>query len=179
MLCNRSAWVGLLRLQPDFRIQISLRKQWKWFWNQFECDFSPFRIHALTWSSNEELFCFRLEVFRPQPCWFALVNLSPSPSPIPEPWGSLGHHRWFHNQFPPFFYVFTALWDLANSRPVHFLMFLCCALKDRFGWTWWRGDRSIPFQFASLYDGQEVFMWSDCLLDLGTDFLVGHMSLYE
>ena len=27
---------------------------------------------------------------------------------------------------------------------------------------------SIPFQFASLYDGQEVFMWSDCLLDLGT-----------
>ena len=31
----------------------------------------------------------------------------------------------------------------------------------------------IPVQFASLYDGQEVFVWSDCLLDLGTDFLVG------
>ena len=29
-------------------------------------------------------------------------------------------------------------------------------------------------QFASLYDGQEVFVWSDCLLDLGTDFLVGN-----
>ena len=28
----------------------------------------------------------------------------------------------------------------------------------------------IPLQFASLYDGQ-VFVWSDCLLDLGTDFL--------
>ena len=26
-----------------------------------------------------------------------------------------------------------------------------------------------------LYDGQEVFVWSDCLLDLGTDFLVGNM----
>ena len=26
-----------------------------------------------------------------------------------------------------------------------------------------------------LYDGQVVFMWSDCLLDLGTDFLVGNM----
>ena len=23
--------------------------------------------------------------------------------------------------------------------------------------------------------GQEVFVWSDCLLDLGTDFLVGEM----
>ena len=34
---------------------------------------------------------------------------------------------------------------------------------------------AIPLQFASLYDGQEVFVWSDCLLDLGTDFLVGNM----
>ena len=34
---------------------------------------------------------------------------------------------------------------------------------------------SITLQFASVYDGQEVFMWSDCLLDLGTDFLVGNV----
>ena len=34
---------------------------------------------------------------------------------------------------------------------------------------------TIPLQFASLYNGQEVFVWSDCLLDLGTDFLVGNM----
>ena len=43
---------------------------------------------------------------------------------------------------------------------------------------------STSLQFASLYDGQEVFMSSDCLLDLatedytranlGTDFLVGN-----
>ena len=33
---------------------------------------------------------------------------------------------------------------------------------------------TIPLQFASLYDGQQVFVWSDCLLDLGTDFLVGN-----
>ena len=33
----------------------------------------------------------------------------------------------------------------------------------------------ILLQFASLYDGQEVFVWSDCLLDLGTDFLVDNM----
>ena len=33
---------------------------------------------------------------------------------------------------------------------------------------------TIPMQFASLYDGQEVIVRSDCLLDLGTDFLVGN-----
>ena len=37
------------------------------------------------------------------------------------------------------------------------------------------GDMTIPLQFASPYNGQEVFMWSDCLLDLGTDFLFGNM----
>ena len=26
---------------------------------------------------------------------------------------------------------------------------------------------TIPLKFASLYDGQEVLVWSDCLLDLG------------
>ena len=36
---------------------------------------------------------------------------------------------------------------------------------------------SIPLKFASLHDGKEVFVWSDCLLDLGTDFLVGNMVL--
>ena len=34
---------------------------------------------------------------------------------------------------------------------------------------------SITLQFESHYDGQEVFVWSDCLLDLGTDFLVGNV----
>ena len=37
------------------------------------------------------------------------------------------------------------------------------------------GDMTIPLQFASLYDGQEVFVWSDCLLDHGTDFFFGYM----
>ena len=37
------------------------------------------------------------------------------------------------------------------------------------------GDMTIPLQFASLHDGQEVFMWSSCLLDLGMGFLVGNM----
>ena len=34
----------------------------------------------------------------------------------------------------------------------------------------------MPLQFAFLYDGQEIFVWSDCLLDLGTDFLYGNMA---
>ena len=38
------------------------------------------------------------------------------------------------------------------------------------------GKHDHPLQFASLYDRQEIFMWSDCLLDLGADFLiVGNM----
>ena len=36
---------------------------------------------------------------------------------------------------------------------------------------------TIPLQFACIYDGQEDFVWSDCLLDLGTDFIVGNMVL--
>ena len=37
------------------------------------------------------------------------------------------------------------------------------------------GDMTIPLQFESLYDGQEALMWSDCLLNLAMDFLVGNM----
>ena len=57
-----------------------------------------------------------------------------------------------------------------SSYPFH------CALQDGFGQTWWTGDIIIPLQFASLYNHQEVLMWSSCLLDLGTDFLIGDMA---
>ena len=33
----------------------------------------------------------------------------------------------------------------------------------------------MPLKFASLYDRQEVLVWSNCLLDLSTDLLVGNM----
>ena len=33
----------------------------------------------------------------------------------------------------------------------------------------------MPLQSASLYDDQEVFVWSDCPLNLGTDFFAGNM----
>ena len=35
---------------------------------------------------------------------------------------------------------------------------------------------TIPLLFASLYDRQEILMWSNCLLDLGTDLLVGNST---
>ena len=34
---------------------------------------------------------------------------------------------------------------------------------------------TILLKFASLYDGQEVFVWSDYMPDLGMDFLDGNM----
>ena len=37
----------------------------------------------------------------------------------------------------------------------------------------------MPLHFASLYDGQVVFVWSDCPLDLGTDSSLVTRSLYE
>ena len=99
------------------------------------------------------------------------------------------HHRWFCNQFSPFFPVLHCPLGLAklqaspspdvvfpplplsamSSSPFH------CALQDGFGQIWWTGNITIPLQFAFLYDGQEVFVWSNCLLDLCTDFLVGNM----
>ena len=33
----------------------------------------------------------------------------------------------------------------------------------------------IPLQSVSLYDRQEVFVWCNCLLDLGMDVLFGNM----
>ena len=94
----------------------------------------------------------------------------------------------FATSFLHFSLFSTALWDLTNSRPVyslrlssHLFLSLPCLLPpftvpckmvlsrpDE-------QDMAIPLQFASLYDRQEVFLWTDCLLDLGMDFLVGNM----
>ena len=66
--------------------------------------------------------------------------------------------------------VFPALLPSAlSSSPFY------CALQDGFGKTLRMEYMSIPLQFASVYDRQEVFVWSNCLLDLVTDFLVGNM----
>ena len=67
-------------------------------------------------------------------------------------WGTTDN---FATSFLHFSLFSTALWDLPNSRPIHSLM--------------------LSLQFASLYDRQEVFVWSNYLLDLGTDFLVDNI----
>ena len=95
----------------------------------------------------------------------------------------------FATSFLHFSLFSTALWDLPISRLVHSLMlsshlFLCLPcllppfavpLQDGFCQTWCTGEMTIPLKFASVYDGQKIPMWSNCLLDLGTDFLVGSM----
>ena len=120
--------------------------------------------------------------------------------PVGGSWHHHHHHqflnregRWgttddFATSFLHFSLFSTALWDLPNSEPVHSLvlcshLFLClpCLLPLSMclaRWFWpdlITGDMTIPLQFASLYDGQEATVCSNCLLDLGTDFLVGNM----
>ena len=83
----------------------------------------------------------------------AFTSGSSSLSSISSPRGSLGHHRWFHNQFPPFFpvphcplrldelqacpfpdVVFPHLpLSALSSSPFH------CALHDGFGQVWHPG----------------------------------------
>ena len=82
--------------------------------------------------------------------------------PSPHHKGCWGTTHDFATSFLHFSLFSTALWDLPN-------------LQDGFGQTWWTGDVTIPLQFASLYNRQVVFVWSNCLLDLGMDFLVGSM----
>ena len=114
--------------------------------------------------------------------------LSSSSSSIPQLWHTTDY---FPNQFPPFFSVLHCPLGLdelqacplpdvvfpplplsaLSSSPSH------CAMQDGFGQTWWTGDVSMPLQFASLNDGQEVFVWSNCLLYLCTDFLIGNTVL--
>ena len=78
----------------------------------------------------------------------------------------------------------TALWDLPNSRPVHSPMFsshlfLClpCLLPPftvpcKMVLTRPVERETRPYHCSlRLYDHQ-VFVWSNCLLDLGMDFLV-------
>ena len=92
-------------------------------------------------------------------------------------WGTTDDFATSFLHFPLFS---TALWDLANSRRVHSLMLsshlsLClpCLLSPftvSCKMVFARPDErttSTPPQLASLYHGQEVFVWSDCLLDLG------------
>ena len=80
----------------------------------------------------------------------------------------------------------TALWDLANSRPVYSLMFsshlfLClpCLLPPftvPFKMVLARPDKRETWPYhCSLRLFTVVFVWSNSLLDLGTDFLVGNM----
>ena len=89
----------------------------------------------------------------------------------------------FTTSFLHFSLFSTALWDLANSRPVHFLMlsshlFFClpCLLPPftvPCKMVLARPDEreTRPYHFSL----RLFTMWPDYLPDLGTDFLVGDM----
>ena len=66
---------------------------------------------------------------------------------------------------------------LPTSMSVCLIFFPLSLCLARWFWPdpWWTGDMSIPLQFTSLYYRHVVFVRSNCLLDLGTDFLVGNM----
>ena len=70
---------------------------------------------------------------------------------------------------------------LHTSRSVFLVFFPLSQYLARRFWPDLMNGRHDPLQVASIYDCQKVFVWSDCLLDLGTDFLVGnnHGLLYE
>ena len=142
------------------------------------------------WSLSQYAWCTAvLCCHRTGPLQLSAISSPSNLSSIPWPRGSFWHHRWIRNQFPPFFPVLHCSLGLGelqacpfpdvvfpplplsalSSSPFH------CALQDGFVQTWWTRDMTIPLQFASLYDGQEIIMWSDCLPDLGTDFVVGNV----
>ena len=94
--------------------------------------------------------------------------------------------------FTEIFCVLPFTYLLINFIPLHTLLILLYVkwlstffyilpppseflLSIPFVQTCWTEDMSIPLQFVSFYDGHEVFMWSDCLLNLSTDFLIGNM----
>ena len=86
----------------------------------------------------------------------------------------VGAPQMIHNQLPPFFPVLHCPLGLAELKacPLPDVAFpplplsalssspFRCALQDGSGQTWWTGNMTIPLQFASLYDRQEVFKWS-------------------
>ena len=82
--------------------------------------------------------------------------------------------------------VFGAVDSFPTKAKTAFLMDSnshCYWHKQITRWFWpdlMNGRHGHTTEFASLYHGQEVFVWSDCLLDLGTISLIGSIwSLYE
>ena len=65
---------------------------------------------------------------------YEVLGANASPSSIPWPPGSLGHHRWLQNQFPPFFSVLHCPLGLAEHQAFPFLdavippLFLSCQM---------------------------------------------------
>ena len=115
--------------------------------------------------------------------------------PLSSPLNYEGHFAStddFTTSFLHFSLFPAALWDLANSRPVHSRMlsshlFVClpCLLlpftvpyKMIFARPYLMNGRHVHTTVVCFsLQWSRVFVWSSCLLDLATDFLVGNMVL--
>ena len=78
--------------------------------------FCTVRVLNRPWGRQFELWC-KANIFKK-----GIDRVLPSPSSIPKPRGSFGHHRWFHNQFSSLFSVFHSPLGLGDSRHVHSFM---------------------------------------------------------
>ena len=97
----------------------------------------------------------------------------------------MGHHRWLHNQFPQFFSVLNCPLGIGGLQAspvldvVYPLLFSVCLVFFPISlclarWFWpdvMKGRHVHTTQLLlllllSLYNGQEVFTCSNCLLDL-------------
>ena len=95
----------------------------------------------------------------------------------------------FRTSFLHFSLFSTAPWGMANSRFVlsfmlssHLFLCLPCLLPlftVPFKMIWARPDEreTWPYHLSLcfFYNGQKVFEWFDCLMDLGKDSIVGDM----
>ena len=97
--------------------------------------------------------------------------------------------RWFHNHFSPFFLLLHHPLGLGEllACPFPDVVFLPLPLSAlsssplslclaRWFWPNLINGRHIHTTAVCVFlRWSQVFVWSDCLLDLGTDFLVGNM----
>ena len=102
--------------------------------------------------------------------------------------GCWGNTDDFATSFLHFSLFSTALWDLANFRPVHWLMlssylFLClpcllppfhCALQNGFGQTCWTWDMTVPLPVAAAIKRRSKLLpseyWNHCVLHQSTQY---------
>ena len=151
-------------------------------------------MNKFQYHTTKTIFPFVYNVLKPVTQWQVQIKIRPPSTPSPTPnwplkilWltddlrqstpvynhASLGRPAGCLSTIVVKRKYLAVLFSKTAVCLVFFPLSLCLAR-----WFWpdlMNGKHTILLQFASLYDRQEVFVWFNCLLDLGTDFLVGNM----